>query len=82
LFLGHEDPTRLYDHGWDWLGKVKKLRRDKTLVGDVMFAVQPPNENFGPRASAFSEVTQQLKEEDIVVVPEIEEAKIIDFATR
>jgi hypothetical protein len=81
LFLGHDDPSRLYDHGWDWLGKVKKLRRDGKLAGDVLFAVHRPEEEFGARASAFAEVTQDLAHEDFIqVVPDTLERDILAFA--
>ena len=81
LFLAHDDPSRLYDHGWDWLGKVRKLRRDGKLTGDVMFAVRRPDESFGARASAFADVTQDLAQEDYIqVVPETDERDILDFA--
>jgi hypothetical protein len=81
LFLGHDDPSRLYDHGWDWLGKVRKLRRDGKLVGNVLFAVHRPNEEFGARAAAFAEVTQDLAGEDFTeVVVDTQERDILAFA--
>jgi hypothetical protein len=81
LFLAHDDPSRLYDHGWDWLGKVRKLRRDGKLTGEVMFAVRRPDEAFGARASAFADVTQDLAREDYIqVVPETDERNILTFA--
>ncbi|NYH18931.1 DUF3037 domain-containing protein [Paraburkholderia bryophila] len=80
LFLAHEDATRLYDHGWEWLGKVRKLRSDKVLVGDVLFAVKSPQENFGPRANAYCELVEQIRSEDIKVVDENDDGKIVQFA--
>jgi hypothetical protein len=81
LFLGQDDPSRLYDHGWDWLGKMKKLRRDGKLDGDVLFAVHRPDEEFGARASAFAEVTQDLEREDFIkVLPDTQSKEILAFA--
>ncbi|MEJ2767643.1 DUF3037 domain-containing protein [Mycetohabitans sp. B46] len=81
LFLAHDDPSRLYDHGWDWLGKVKKLRRDDKLIGDIMFAVRRPAEEFGPHAEAFADVKQDLEREDFIsVVSDSDERGILAFA--
>lgn len=80
IFLAHDDPSRLYDHGWDWIGKIQKLRRDKTLQGDVLFAAQAPAEDFGPRASAFAEIIEQLKSNDIALAQETERNRILTFA--
>lgn len=80
IFLAHDDPTRLYDHGWDWIGKIRKLRRDQTLVGDVLFAAEAPKESFGPRATAFAEISEQLKLSDIALARETERSRILAFA--
>jgi hypothetical protein len=82
LFLAHEDPTRLYDHGWEWLGKVNKLRRDDTLSGEMLFAVQKPSTDFGARASAYASLVQDFTREGIEVIPEDDDASIVEFASR
>ncbi|RKP50760.1 DUF3037 domain-containing protein [Trinickia fusca] len=80
IFLAHDDPSRLYDHGWDWIGKIEKLRRDRTLQGDVLFAAAAPKEAFGPRAAAFAEISEQLKAHGIVLAQETERGRILAFA--
>lgn len=80
IFLGHEDPSRLYDHGWDWIGKIAKLRKDGTLHGDVLFAAEAPDENFGPRATAFAEVSEQLRMHEIEIAKSSDQQRILAFA--
>jgi Protein of unknown function (DUF3037) len=82
LYLAHDDPTRLYDHGWEWLGKIKKLRRDSTLSGEVLFAVEKPKDNFGARAAAYASLVQDFTSEQIQVKPEEDDAGIVEFAMR
>ncbi|KGE08512.1 DUF3037 domain-containing protein [Burkholderia gladioli] len=80
IFLGHDDPTRLYDHGWDWIGKIAKLRKDRTLHGDVLFAAEAPKNNFGASATAFAEISEQLRMHDIMLANTSDKQRILAFA--
>lgn len=78
--LAHADATKLFDHGWDWVGKVKMLKKADILPREVLFAAQRPIENFGPRASAYAEVKHELERYDVQVGSADDEKLILDFA--
>ncbi|MFP3709840.1 DUF3037 domain-containing protein [Paraburkholderia sp. SIMBA_009] len=80
LDLDRSDPTRLYDHGWEWLGKIKKLRRDKQLYGDALFVVRPPESRFDASAAVYADVKSELERADIQVAEETEVERIKRFA--
>lgn len=81
LDLAQPEPMRIYDHGWDWLGKVKKLRKIGALRGELLIAAEEPNRSFAARHGAYAEVVAELEQENIRVVPSAEQAEILRFAT-
>lgn len=78
--LSHEDPSRLYDHGWEWVGKIRMLRKQNQLPTHVLFAAEDPTEKFGPRASAYAEVKFELERLEVEIAKPNEEEKILSFA--
>ncbi|WP_250500567.1 DUF3037 domain-containing protein [Caballeronia sp. GAWG1-5s-s] len=80
LDLDREDATKIYDHGWEWLGRIKKLRRDGQFRGDALFAVRPPHESFGAGMSAYAEVKSEMENAGVAVVDEDDKTAIIEFA--
>lgn len=80
LFLAHEDPAQIYDHGWAWLGKVEKLRALHLLPEQVLFPVQGPVEARGERFDMFQEITVKMAANDVWVVPSIQTERIVEFA--
>ncbi|RQU99441.1 DUF3037 domain-containing protein [Burkholderia cenocepacia] len=80
LDLDRHDPTRLYDHGWEWLGKIKKLRRDGQLHGDAMFVLRPPESRFDASASVYADVKSELERAEFEVAEESEVNRITRFA--
>lgn len=80
LHLAHEDPTQIYEHGWAWLGKVNRLRALRYLPEQVLFAVQGPAENEGKRFEIYQEITEQMAANDVLVIPEQQAQRIVEFA--
>ena len=80
LYLAHEDPAQIYDHGWAWLGKVDKLRSLRLLPEQVLFPVQGPVEAHGERFDMFQEITAKMAANDVLVVPCIQTERIVEFA--
>ncbi len=80
LYLAHEDPAQIYDHGWAWLGKVDKLRSLRLLPEQVLFPVQGPVETRGERFDMFQEITAKMAANDVWVVPSIQTERIVEFA--
>lgn len=80
LDLARSDPTRLYDHGWEWLGKIKRLQRDNQLKGDAMFVVRPPEHQFDIAAGVYADLKQEFELAQIAVAEESEADRITEFA--
>jgi len=80
LHLAHEDPAQIYDHGWAWLGKVGKLRTLKLLPEQVLFPVQGPAETAGERYEMYLEIIEKMTANDVLVVPNQQTQRIIEFA--
>jgi len=80
LYLGHEDPSKIYDHGATWMNKVTRLRNLNLLTGKVLFTVEGPRGNNN-RENAFTDIIDTLRENDMDVVPFEDKKEIIDFIT-
>ena len=80
LYLAHEDPAQIYDHGWAWFGKVNKLRALHLLPEQVLFPVQGPIETRGERFDMFREITAKIAANDVWVVPSVQAERIVEFA--
>ncbi len=80
LYLAHEDPAQIYDHGWAWLGKVDKLRSLRLLPEQVLIPVQGPDEGRGERFDMFQEITTKMAANYVWVVPSIRTERIVEFA--
>lgn len=80
LYLGHDDPSKIYDHGATWMNKVTRLRDLNLLNGNVLFTVQGPRGNDN-RMNAFKDITDTLRKNDIDVVAFDKKQEIIEFVT-
>lgn len=80
LYLAHDDPAQIYDHGWAWLGKVNKLRALHLLPEQVLFPVQGPAEGRGERFDMFQEIITKIAAKDVWVVPSLQAERIVEFA--
>lgn len=80
LHLAHDDPTSLYDHGWDWVGKIHKLKREKILPNSVLFAVNTPNEDSIERYAAFTEIKGLLEDHEVSVIRYDQTDELLKFA--
>lgn len=81
LHLAQEDATQLFDHGWEWIGKIRKLKKEKLLPDAVLFAVNPPDVNSADRFAAFNEVMADLKNEDVAVITYKDTIELLKFAS-
>jgi len=79
LYLAHEDPTRLYDHGMAWVTKIQKLALEKLLPDAVLFAVEPPDQNKQEQFETFNQVKKKL-ENDVLVINYSNKEKLLEFA--
>ncbi len=80
LNLSQDDPAAIYDHGWAWLGKIRKLRDLNLLTDDVLFAVKQPNQQNYAEYDMFNEVVDTLKKDAIKIALENDSEAVLDFA--
>lgn len=79
LHLGHDQPSKILDHGGQWLFRVEQLSKRNVLPEKLLFAVQGPDSD-GPRGRAFGEIVGSLAEAGATVVTYGEKEKILQFA--
>ena len=82
LHLAHDDPAALFDHGWEWVGKIRKLRREGLLPSAVLFAVNAPDAAARDRMAAYKEIVTELRDERVSVVPYLNRQEIHEFAAQ
>lgn len=80
LHLGQDEPTQIYDHGWEWVGKIRKLRRENMLPARVLFAVQPPALGNQECGQVFREISDELLAQEVEVFDHRDVERILDFA--
>lgn len=80
LYLGHDEPSKIYDHGATWMNKVTRLRELNLLNGNVLFTVQGPRGNNN-QMDAFRDITDTLRKNDVGVVDFDKKKEIIEFVT-
>ena len=82
LNLGHEEPSKIIDHGGSWLFALDVLKNNDKLPKKALFTVEgPPSSANEQRHSAFEHVVNRLKETGVGVVTHDEQDQIIDFAS-
>lgn len=83
LHLAHDDAAAIFDHGWEWLGKIKRLNNEGQLPAHVMFAVNAPAEGDDLLMRAYTDVIAELSEAPNTSVASYEDAQaILEFVKR
>jgi len=59
LNLAQDQPSKILDHGGNWLFRVQTLRRKGLLPQKVLFPVEGPVDD-GPREKAYREIVSEL----------------------
>ena len=80
LHLAQDEPTQIFDHGWEWVGKVRKLRSENLLPPAVLFAVQGPDVRSKERDDAFNEIVSELTRQNVRVIAYNRTTEIVEFA--
>lgn len=79
LHLGHAQPTKIIEHGLQWVSRVNQLRKRQYLPDTVLFAVQGPTDD-GPKGRAYNEVVDGLRDTGVKVLPYTDKEDILAFA--
>lgn len=80
LHLNHKEPSKIIDHGGQWIVRVQALKKRALLPNRVLFAVDAPTQN-DQRARHAREVVADLETLGVTVVPFGDQQQVLDFAT-
>lgn len=80
LHLAQEQPSKILDHGGQWLFRTQALKKRKLLPEGVLFAVNGPKDG-GARERVFAEVVNELTELGVSVTTIADTQRISTFAT-
>jgi hypothetical protein len=72
--------TDIYNHGDEWIQRMKRLRRLNHRPDQCLIAARGPKDESEHRGEAFRQIVAELLAEDFVCVGEEETAKVIEFA--
>ncbi len=81
LHLAHDQPSKILDHGGQWLFRLEQLKRRKQLPGKILIAVRGPDED-GARERAYKEIFDSLENSGVTVLPYADREQILDFASK
>jgi Protein of unknown function (DUF3037) len=80
LDLTQDDPTKIYTHGDQWLGYIRRLKSLKLQPQGLLIAAEGPNAEDSSRFRAYNNVVEELRELSITVVDRTDTRGIVDFA--
>lgn len=80
LFLGQDEPGKIYTHGDLWLSRIRRLKMLKALPAETLFAVEPPDVRYERRIDAANAIKKELVDLGIKVVSVLDQVKIQEFA--
>lgn len=81
LFLAHDEPSKIYDHGGIWVTKIRRLKKHQLLPENTLFATDEATyDDNAKRRNAAQEITAELRDMGVKVVPASDNAGIIQFA--
>jgi hypothetical protein len=78
LHLAQDQPSKILDHGGQWIFRINTLKRKNILPEKVLLAVGGPME-AGPRRKAYEEIVDTLKDTGVTVLPFFAKEQILDF---
>lgn len=80
LHLAHNQPSKILDHGGQWLFRLGQLKRRNLLPEKLLFAVQGPTAD-GARERAYQEIVGSLRDTGVTVLPYTDKELILRFAS-
>jgi hypothetical protein len=79
LHLAHAKPSKILDHGGQWIWRVGQLARRNVPPDRLLFAVHGP-EFDGARTRAYDEIVGELANTGAHVVPYTDKERVLAFA--
>lgn len=72
--------TDIYNHGDEWIQKIKRLKRLDFRPDRCLIAARAPKDESEHRGDAFRQIMADLLAEDFLCIGEHETEKVLDFA--
>ncbi|HDS1648687.1 MULTISPECIES: DUF3037 domain-containing protein [unclassified Stenotrophomonas] len=85
LFLGQDEPNKIFEHGGIWVHKVARLKKHRLLPQHTLFAIEAPVAGTSistNRLRATREITEELRELSVEVVDASDRPAILHFAEK
>lgn len=73
-------PTEIYNHGDEWITRLRRLERQGYRPDRILFALRAPGEGEALRLKAFQEIRGELTGQGYEAPAEDEVGRIVDFA--
>jgi hypothetical protein len=80
LDLTQDEPTKIYSHGDEWLGRIRRLIALKQRPEGFLIAVEGPAFEDEKRHKAYQTIVHDLQSLDVTVVDRADTQKIVEFA--
>ena len=79
MHLAYESPLRILDHGSQWVGRLRHLKRIDAMPDALLLAVtQPPPDTDGH--AAYEEIRRDLENVGALLAAANDESAVIHFA--
>ncbi len=84
IYLGQEDPSKIYEKSDSWLIRINRLRSFELLNKNtrILFAFEPPFEATKAQSKALNMVLKDIKKHKIDVVDHLDKNRINEFAAQ
>lgn len=73
-------PTDIFNRGDDWIGRLRRLKKNGFRPDRCLFTTRPPKDGDPLKQKAFTEIQGELRADEVEIVAEDEADKIIEFA--
>ncbi len=73
-------PTDIYNHGDEWITRLKRLERQGFRPDRILFALRAPDDGEALRQKAFEEIRRELLDQGYETPGEQEADRIVEFA--
>jgi hypothetical protein len=61
IHLGHDESSKIIEHGDAWISKIRRLSAAGQLAKDTLFIAGPPEEGKPKLLKAYREIAEELK---------------------
>ncbi|KRG38551.1 hypothetical protein ARC78_15570 [Stenotrophomonas pictorum JCM 9942] len=84
LFLGHDEPNKIFEHGGTWVHRIARLKKHGLMPRHTLFAIDEPDATAGTaitkRIKAAREIRNELQDLDVQIVMSDDKNGLLSFA--